>query len=89
ISRLISYCRNEKVSKAKEQGISEEEWERRNPDWNKVLLIPVITSTSSVNTSGTSSSVQVSVNHDMSLTSIRLVGGDTKINMQVVYSKFH
>ena len=88
ISRLISYCRNEKVSKAKEQGISEEEWERRNPDWNKVLLIPVITSTSSVNTSGTNSSVQVSVNHDMSLTSIRLVGGDTKINMQVVYSKF-
>lgn len=89
ISRLISYCRNEKVSKAREQGISEEEWERRNPDWNKVLLIPVTTSTSSVNTSGTNSSVQVSVNHDMSLTSIRLVGGNTKINMQVVYSKFH
>lgn len=89
ISRLISHCRNEKITKAKEQEISQEEWERRNPDWNKVLLIPVVTSSSSVNTSGTSSSVQVSVNHDMSLTSIRLVGGDTKIDMQVVYSKFH
>ena len=89
ISRLLSYCRNEKSSKAREQGISEEEWERLNPDWNKVLLIPVVTSTSSVNTSDSNSSVQVSVNHDMSLTSIRLVGGDTKIKMQVVYSRFY
>ena len=86
ISRLISYCRNEKVTKAREQGITEEEWERENPDRNKVLLIPVVTSNSSVNTTG---NVQVSVNHDMSLNSIRLVGGNTKINMQVVYSKFH
>lgn len=89
IARLISYCRNEKASKSKEQGISEEEWERQNPDWNKVLLIPVTTSTSTVSSSGVSSNVQVSVNHDMSLTSIRLVGGDTKINMQVIYSRFH
>lgn len=89
IARLISYCRNEKASKSKEQGVSEEEWERQNPDWNKVLLIPVTTSTSTVSSSGVSSNVQVSVNHDMSLTSIRLVGGDTKINMQVIYSKFH
>lgn len=89
IARLISYCRNEKASKSKEQGISEEEWERKNPDWNKVLLIPVTTSTSTVSNNGVSSSVQVSVNHDMSLTSIRLVGGDTKIDMQVIYSKFH
>lgn len=89
ISRLMSHCRNEKVSKAKEQGMSEDEWERRNPDWNKVLLIPVTTSTSTISNNGASSNVQVSVNHDMSLTSIRLVGGDTKIKMQVVYSKFH
>lgn len=88
ISRLLSYCRSEKASKAKEQGISEEEWERQNPDWNKVLLIPVTTSTSTVSNNGISSNVQVSVNHDMSLTSIRLVGGDTKINMQVIYTKF-
>ncbi len=82
ICRLLAFCKHEKMNEAQKAGITEEEWAELHPDWNKVLLIPVVTST---NTSGS----QVSVNHDMSLNSIRLVGGDTKIEMQVVYSKFY
>ncbi len=82
ICRLLAFCKHEKIEEAQKAGITEEEWATLHPDWNKVLLIPVVTST---NTSGS----QVSVNHDMGLNSIRLVGGDTKIDMQVVYSKFY
>ena len=37
---------------------------------------------------GVNMNTQVSVTHDLSLNSIRLIGGDTKIKMQVVYSRF-
>lgn len=89
ISRLLSYCKQEKTAKAKAAGLSESAWTEQNPDWNKVLLIPVVTSNVSSSTSSTTSTQQVSVNHDMSLTSARLVGGQTKIDMQVIYSKFN
>lgn len=82
ICRLISYCKNEKTNEAKRAGITEEAWETLNPDWNKVLLIPV-------NTSTNSSGALVSVTHDLSLNSVRLVGGNTKLPMQIVYSKFY
>ncbi len=89
IGRLLSYCKHEKANKARERGISEEQWMQENPDWNKVLLIPVSVATSEVTANGITTSTPVAVNHDMSLKSIRLVGGNTKLNMQVVYSKFH
>ncbi len=87
ISRLLSYCKHEKMTAAADQGITEEAWAAQNPDWNKVVLIPVITSSASSST--TSSSSQVSVTHDLNLNSIRLVGGDTKLKMQVIYSQFY
>jgi len=86
ICRLLTYCEREKIAEAQKEGISEEEWVAKHPDWDKVLLIPVVTSSNSQSTTGTNT--QVSVNHDMNLNSIRLVGGDTKIDMQVVYSHF-
>ena len=81
ISRLLAYCKHEKVAQARALGITEDEWARRNPDWDRVLLIPVTTSTNS-------SGAQVSVTHDLGLGSVRLVGGTTPLQMQVVYSKF-
>ncbi len=81
ICRLISYMKHEKANEASEQGITEEEWAEQHPDWNKVLLIPV---TTSEDTNGN----LISVTHDLGLGSVRLVGGTTKIDMQVVYSKF-
>ncbi len=102
ISRLLSYCMHEKLDAVRkrleekghksyttEQFAAEEAlWEAENPDWNKVLIIPVVTSSTSVDTGGSSSKLEVTVNHDMGLNSIRLVGGTTPIQMQVVYSRF-
>lgn len=89
ICRLLAYCKHEKMAGAKKMGISEEAWTQlpENLDWNKVVLIPVVTSTNSSSTTSTVSQ-QVSVSHDLSLSSIRLVGGNTKLKMQVVYSRF-
>lgn len=54
-------------------------WVAEHPDWNKVVLVPV--------TSGNSG-----LEHDMSLTSTRLVGGpdnpNDPIKINVVYAKF-
>lgn len=71
IARLISYCYEEhKAAEAEDE------------DWNKVLLIPVSTS------SNTSGSV-TSVTNEMSITSVRLQGGANDIiPIQVVYSKY-
>ena len=81
IGRLLAYCKHEKMSQAAAQGISEETWAAQHPDWNRVVLVPVVTSTNS-------SGAMVSVTHDLGLGSIRLVGGTTPIQMQIVYSKF-
>lgn len=92
IARLISYIYHEQ-EQAVEGGADREAWIAAHPDWNRVLIIPVTTSkaTSTSNAyyyTGTSTSTQTSVTHDLSLSSIRLVGGQTPIKMQVVYSKF-
>lgn len=64
--------------------VSDANWEQKHPNWNKVILVPVSTTYSTLS----SSSVLTKVVHDMSLSSTRLVGGDTKLKMSVVYSKF-
>lgn len=90
ICRLLAYCKHEKVAGAREMGITEEAWAQlpENRDWNKVVLIPVVTSTNSSSTSYGTVNQLVSVSHDLSLNSIRLVGGNTRLKMQVIYSKF-
>lgn len=98
ICRLLSYCKHEKLEAMRQANkelqsaglatYNEAEWdikwETEHPDWNKVWIIPV--TTSSASTSSISS--QVSVSHDLSLGSIRLVGGNTPLKMQVVYSTY-
>lgn len=63
-------------------------WKDDNPDWNKVLLIPV--SASYANNSG--SNVLSRLAHDMSLSSVRLIGGSENpyddLEVSVIYSKF-
>ncbi len=103
IARLLSYCKHEKIEAVKKrladkviteytqaQFIAKKyQWMKENPDWNKVLLVPVVTSTTTKQTSNGLEMVQVSVNHDMGLNSVKLVGGSaTPIQLQVVYSRF-
>lgn len=85
IARLISYCKQEKIRGMKESGLSETEWEKQNPDWNKAVLIPVTTSNSQ---SSSSSSYSKMYLLDMKLNSIRLVGENQSISVNVIYSKF-
>jgi hypothetical protein len=84
ISTLISTMyRNFKKS-----GKSIMEYEKENPNWNKVLLVPVQVNSATFNTT----TVTMRVMHDMSLATTRLVQGkeDTsggrKISLSVVYS---
>lgn len=69
IARLISICHKERTNQTTDE------------DWNKVLLIPVTT------TSNTSGNI-TSVTNEMTLTSIKLQGGaNDKIPLQVVYTR--
>ncbi|MBO5660265.1 MAG: DUF4270 domain-containing protein, partial [Bacteroidaceae bacterium] len=72
ICRLVSFCNKEKLDGMKLQGISEEEWEKANPNWNKVVLIPVDITTTQDSYGYTK---EVSITHDMNMNSVRLVGG--------------
>ena len=65
-------------------GIAENpNWEAENPDWNKVVLIPVST------TKDSNGSV-VKITHDISISSIRLRGGtEYKIPIEVITSRFN
>ena len=87
ISRLISYCQHEKLAGMEAEGKSEAEWEAAHPDWNHVVLVPVSIATAANNMGD---GVQVSVTHDLSLCSTKLVRGTeaNPIKMQVIYSRF-
>ncbi|MCD8296657.1 MAG: DUF4270 domain-containing protein [Prevotella sp.] len=81
ISGMITFL-NENKQKGLEVNPN---WVEENPDWNKVVIIPVSITTNS-------SSQIVKVVHDMSLTSTRLIGGSDNaynpITISVIYSKF-
>ncbi|MCR4957455.1 MAG: DUF4270 domain-containing protein [Prevotella sp.] len=71
----------------RKEGLSSDAmWEQHHPDWNKMVLVPITFSTNSAQTEVTS------VHHDMSLTSVRLVGGPDNANdpirIDAVYAKF-
>ena len=82
ISNLISF-----LWKKKEENLRENSnWVNEHPNWNKVLLIPITYTVTS------SSSMPTRVEHDMSLSSTKLVGGpdnpNAPIAISVVYGKF-
>ena len=77
ISRLINYCYDEY-----EKGIAADPaWEEKNPDWNKVVLIPV-------STTKDSNGNIVAITHDLKMNSIRLRGGDDGIAIKIITSRF-
>jgi len=87
IGNLIAYCIHEKKTGMMATGMTEEDWEKKHPDWNHVMLIPVAITTTKDAYDIVS---EVSVNQDMSLCSTKLVRG-TKANpikMQVIFSRY-
>ena len=78
-SSMINYLYN-----AKKQGeATDPQWLTKNPNWNKVIIIPVSVTTNS-------SGQIVKVVHDMSLTSTKIIKGtvDKPLKLSVIYSKF-
>jgi len=83
ISNLITQMWN-----SKQKGVANNpNWLAEHPNWNKVLLVPVSMTVNS------STSNVTRCEHDMSLTSTRLVGGSNNpndpVNISVVYAKFN
>ena len=75
IAQLITHCIAEK-NNANNGSLDK--------DWNKVVLIPVVT------TSDTSGNI-VTIRHNLNLTSARLMGGfneENKLQVRITYSKF-
>lgn len=80
IARLINYCAEEYRKGTDEDA----NWEENNPDWNKVVLIPI-----TINSDESTGSV-VSISHCHDLTSARLVGGESSpITISIISSKFN
>ena len=81
INNLVNAC----IAERKEGESKDADWVNKNPDWNKIVLIPV----SITQSSGTDQSV-VAVSHDLKLTSAKLEGGSEgeKINLYVTYTTF-
>lgn len=83
----ISYLVSSIYRKRNASGLSNEEYAALHPNWNKVMLIPVETTYTTLS----SSSELTKVTYDMSLTSTKLAKGtedNGKITLKVIYSKF-
>ena len=65
-------------------------WEKENPDWNKVLMIPVQAEyTTKTDIYGYPSKTLMSLSNAMGLNSVKLEGGKANsLKMTVIYSRF-
>ncbi len=98
ISKLVTMLRNERDNGAGITPIMNEDernaryakWEADNPDWNKIVLVPVkaeYTTNSSIY--GTTSKTLLSVRNLLGMNSVRLRGGkDGDVKIKIVYSRF-
>lgn len=88
LTRLINACVNEKQEAKKKAGDSwnEAAWEAANPDWNKVVLIPVL-----VQYDSSSNKNMISIQHDLQPGYVKLEGGPdgTKLKLEVTYTTFN
>lgn len=86
LSRLLSYLHREKQEGMTAKGMTSDQWNAAYPKWNKVTLVPV--KVTSVTNQSTGITEPVSITHDFSVTSTRIVGGSEPISIQVVYSGY-
>lgn len=59
-----------------------------SPNWNKVVIIPVTTTTMNVQDNGYNNMVITGVYNDLNIRSTKLVGGNTPLRITVIYSRF-
>ncbi|MCE2615621.1 MAG: DUF4270 domain-containing protein [Phocaeicola sp.] len=94
IAQLVQRCINAKITGEK----SDPNWTAKNPDWNKVVLIPI--STVEVVESNNNSyysyyyrssspkATIVAVENNLNMNGVKLVGGKDKLTMQVLYTTY-
>lgn len=88
IAPLITYCIEERKKGIDDAGGDEKKWEAENPDWNKVVLIPV-----KAETNGSTSNEIVGISNSLGMESAILKGGtnpspDHRLKMQIFYTTF-
>lgn len=98
IGQLLTILRNERDAGSGVSPIDVEEvrnvkyadWEAKNPDWNKVVVIPVHADYTTVtNSYGSTTKTLQRVRNEMGLSSVKLEGGsNSSLQMTVVYSRF-
>ena len=89
LSPLITHLAQLKTQGEK----TDPQWTAKHPNWNKMLLIPIhldqVTTTSIY---GVTNTATIGIEHDMSITSTRLVGGSAStgqpIELKVAFGKF-
>jgi len=85
LSSIITRMRNAKELGEKQNS----QWTSLHPDWNKVVVMPVSVTKTTTSTSTTITKVE----HNMSLTSTRLVGGTDNsrdpVKISIIYQKFN
>ena len=73
-----------------QRNVKYQAWEAANPDWNKVVLLPVKTQYTTVTAYYQTSKVLTRMQNDLGLSSVRIEGGLTNApTMTVVYSNFN
>lgn len=79
IANLLKHCYEEYTNGV----IKDPDWESKNPDWNKVVLIPV-------KTTFDSNDNVVKITHNTDITNVRLRGGESyEIPVEIISSKFN
>ena len=99
IASLISYLKTERDSTLQVNVLTPietrrqkyAEYEAQHPDWNKIVLVPVETSYTTVTSSlGTTTSVLKSVKNQLGISVVELEGGkNNPLRMQVIYSRYN
>lgn len=83
------------LAQLKSEGLkSDSNWIQNHPNWNKLMLIPIhldqVTTTSAY---GISNATDISIDHDLSVSSTRLIGGSENprqpIQLNVIYGHFN
>lgn len=83
LSRMMTYLHFNKQKTMDELGITSEQYNELNPEWNHVLLIPVNLAINEA------TNVVTSITHDLGMGSCRLIGGShNPIQLQVYYTRF-
>ncbi|MBQ7443998.1 MAG: DUF4270 domain-containing protein [Bacteroidaceae bacterium] len=86
LARMLSFMRATKLQGMEREGLTSEQWNAAHPDWNRAMLVPVVVKNTTNASTGTVT--EVSVTHDFSLSSTRIVGGTQPIDMHVIYSRY-